>query len=120
MTMPAIAPPLRPLFVSSVCPPCDGGNMLAVVASIAELSAFNEDDSLVVDDKVVVGRFSKLCYALINNAIYCTIHHGMVAFHVTTTYQCWLMLTDQGHEQLWLQCLLYQTLHHILSSLCHD
>ena len=60
MTMPAVAPPLRPLFAAmSACPPCDGGNTSAVVASIAEVSTFDEDDSLVVDDIVFVGSVSK-------------------------------------------------------------
>ena len=59
MTMPAIAPPLRLLFVLSDCPPCDGSITLAVVASTAaELSAFDEDvsESLAVIDMVTVGR----------------------------------------------------------------
>ena len=63
-TIPVIAPSLRPLLVLSVCSPCDGGNMLAVVVeSLAELSMFNGEDSLVADGIIVVeivGRLSKI------------------------------------------------------------
>ena len=64
-TIPAMAPSLRPLLVLSVCSPCDGGsNMLAVVVeSLAELSMFDGEDSLVFDDITIVeivGRLSKI------------------------------------------------------------
>ena len=65
MTIPAIAPSLRPLFALSACSPCDGGNddMLVVEASLAEFLTFDGEDSLVVDDNIIVaivGRFSKI------------------------------------------------------------
>ena len=65
MIIPAMAPSLRPLLVLSVCSPCDGGsNMLAVVVeSLAELSMFDGEDSLVFDDITIVeivGRLSKI------------------------------------------------------------
>ena len=64
MTMPAIAPSLKPLLALSACSPCDGGSddMLVVEASLAELSTFDGKDSSVVDNDIVVaivGRFSK-------------------------------------------------------------
>jgi hypothetical protein len=62
ITIPAIAPSLRPLLALLACSPCN--NMLVVVeASLVELSAFDEEVSLVVDGIIVVaivGKFSKL------------------------------------------------------------
>ena len=59
--MPAIAPPLRPLFVLPACPPCCGGNMLAVVmVTAAEPSIFDERGSFVIGDEIVVEGYSRL------------------------------------------------------------
>ena len=88
MTMPAVAPPLRPLFAAlSACPPCDGGNTPAVVASIAEVSMFDEDDSLVVDDIVFVGSVSKQLHDVKRNQY--ILHTVLAISFRTPTHQCW-------------------------------
>jgi hypothetical protein len=79
MTIPAIAPSLRPLLALLACSPCSGGgNVLVVVeASLAELSAFNEEvDSLIVDDIVVVAIVGKVSKIDTKSAS-CTSYHGI-------------------------------------------